>query len=373
MSKRAVAAAAVVLLVPLASGASAGAQAQAPRVAAVKANGKKAPKAPKVTLDGAGANSIDPFFEALFYAYHKADPNVTVNYDPAGSSVGVTDIEKGTVNFGDSEIPMSSSALAKAKGTVLQVPVDLGGVAISYNVPGAPKDLKMDGPLLADIFDGAVTNWDSPEIASETGVSNLPNLPIIPVHRSDTSGPGWDLDEYLIETAPSWVSSIRTSKASTAWPIMLGVGEDLNSGVATYITQTPGTIGFLSEGYALQAGFTNAAIENPAGNFIIPSEPSLVEAGADATTLSSTDFSIINVKGPAGTAYPIANFSWTLLYQKQSNLATGEALKALFTYVVTTGQSQATALGYAPMPRNVVALAESTLDQLETSAGKPLP
>src|ERR1700722_13120694 len=104
MSKRAMAAAALVLLVPLASGAPASAQARAPKVAAVKANAKKA--APKVTLNGAGASSIDPFFEAVFYAYHKANSNVTVNFDPAGSSVGVTDIEKQTVDFGDSEIPM---------------------------------------------------------------------------------------------------------------------------------------------------------------------------------------------------------------------------------------------------------------------------
>jgi phosphate transport system substrate-binding protein len=371
MSKRAMAAAALVLLVPLASGAPASAQAKAPKVAAVKANAKKA--APKVTLNGAGASSIDPFFEAVFYAYHKAYSNVTVNFDPAGSSVGVTDIEKQTVDFGDSEIPMAAKDLAKAKGPILQVPVDLGGVAVSYNVPGAPKNLRMDGALLADIFDGTVTNWDSPEIASETGVSNLPNMPIIPVHRSDTSGPGWDLDDYLILTAPNWVSTIKTSKPSKAWPIISGVGEDLNSGVATYIAQTPGSIGYVEYGYALKAGFTNVAIKNADGNYIIPSEPSLVEAGADAGKLSWSNFSIINSTGPNGTAYPIANFSWTLLYQKQTNLVKGEALKALFEYVVTKGQPLAATLGYAPLPHNVLLLAESTLNELETSAGKPLP
>jgi phosphate transport system substrate-binding protein len=121
----------------------------------------------------------------------------------------------------------------------------------------------------------------------------------------------------------------------------------------------------------LKAGFANAAIKNRAGNFIIPSEPSLVKAGENATNLSATNFSIID--GPGATAYPIANFSWTLLYQKQPNTAKGEALQALFNYVVTTGQAEAGSLGYAPMPRNVVALAQSTLKQLETSKGRPLP
>ena len=128
-----------------------------------------------------------------------------MNYSPAGSSVGVTDIQQGTVNFGDTEIPMSAKDLAKAKGTVLQIPVDLGGVAISYNVAGAPKGLKLDGPTLARIFDGTITNWDSPVIAAVTGDKRLPNLAIVPVHRADSSGPGWDLDEYLIKTSPVWV------------------------------------------------------------------------------------------------------------------------------------------------------------------------
>ena len=110
-----------------------------------------------------------------------------MNYSPAGSSVGVTDIQQGTVNFGDTEIPMSAKDLAKAKGTVLQIPVDLGGVAISYNVAGAPKGLKLDGPTLARIFDGTITNWDSPVIAAVTGDKRLPNLAIVPVHRADSS------------------------------------------------------------------------------------------------------------------------------------------------------------------------------------------
>ena len=118
-----------------------------------------------ITLNGAGANSIAPFFEKVFYDYTQLHPKVTINYSPAGSSVGIKDIEEKTVDFGDSEIPMSASALAAAKGAVLQVPVELGGVAISYNVPGAPKGLHLDGPTLAAIFDGAITKWNDPAIA----------------------------------------------------------------------------------------------------------------------------------------------------------------------------------------------------------------
>ena len=324
-----------------------------------------------VALNGAGANSTEPFFTKVFYDYSKKNPNSTINYSPAGSSVGITDIQQRTVNFGDSEIPMASSDLAKAKGTVLQVPVDLGGVAISYNVPGAPKNLKLDGPTLAGIFQGTIKNWNAPQIAQVSGVSNLPNLPIIAVHRADSSGPGYDLDQYLIDTAPAWVSGIGTTKPSKTWPLAtVGIGEQLNTGVAQYVAQTQGAIGYVEYGYALQNGFANAALKNASGAFVAPSEQSIAEAGSQTPTLSATNFNIVN--GPGTGTYPLANFSWTLIYQTQSDTDTGIALGKLFDYVVTTGQGDAAALGYAPLPGDAVALAEGTLGELLGASGTPL-
>jgi phosphate transport system substrate-binding protein len=264
-----------------------------------------------VSLSGAGANSINPFFEKVFYEYHLKNAKTAITYSPAGSSVGISDVQQGTVDFGDTEIPMSAKDLAKASSTVLQVPVDLGGVAISYNLPGV-RGLKLDGPTLAGIFNGTITNWDAPQIAKVSGLSNLPNLAIVPVHRADSSGPGWDLDKYLIVTSPAWAARVGTT-ASKTWPIpTVGVGEQLNSGVATYISQTSGAIGFVEYGYALEAKFTNAALKNAAGAFVAPSLKSIAAAGSLATGLSSSKYSIIDEPG-AGT-YPLANFSWTLLY-----------------------------------------------------------
>ncbi len=325
-----------------------------------------------VTLNGAGANSIEPFFETVFYQYNQKNPNTTVNYSPAGSSVGVTDIQQGTVAFGDSEIPMTASQLAAATGgTVLQIPVDLGGVAISYNVPGVTKSIDLDGPTLAGIFDGSITNWDDPAIAALNPSVTLPNLAIKAVHRADSSGPGYDLDQYLIDTAPAWVTSIGTSTASRTWPkASVGIGEQLNTGVATYISQTSGAIGFVEYGYALQNGFVNAAVKNSGGSFVAPTEASIAAAGAKATSLSPTDFNVVDE--PGAGSYPIANFSWTLVYQKQADSSTGIALGKLFDWVVNAGQADAASLGYAPLPSNVVSLAQSTIRELESSAGTPL-
>ncbi len=324
-----------------------------------------------LTLDGAGANSIDPFFERVFYDYHKANSKTTVNYSPAGSSVGIKDIQTGTVDFGDTEIPMSASDLAKAKGPVLQIPVDLGGVAISYNLPGGPKNLKLDGPTLAGIFAGTVTKWNAAQIASLNPGVSLPSTDIVPVHRADSSGPGWDLDDYLIKNAPAWVAKIGTSKPSKTWPVAsVGVGQQLNSGVATYIKQTPGSIGFVEYGYALQAGFVNAALKNQSGSFVAPSIASIGAAGSQAVALTAADFSIIDQPG-SGT-YPLANFSWTLIDQQQPDTAKGLALGKLFDYVVTTGQQVSSGLGYAPLPASVVSLAQKTIATMETASAGPL-
>jgi len=328
-------------------------------------------QSPSFKLAGAGANSIQPFFTRVFYYYSQADKGVSVNYSPAGSSVGVTDIEQNTVNFGDSEIPIKTPATGTG-GNILQVPVDLGGVALSYNLPGVSGGLKLDGPTLAGIYLGKITSWNDPAIAALNPGVNLPSTTIVPVRRADSSGPGYDLDQYLIDTGGSaWTSSAAGTTPSTKWPITnVGVGEQLNTGVAGFIQQTPGAIGYVEYAYSLQASFTNAALENASGSFVKPSQSSIAAAGAQATNLSASNFSIVNGTG-AGT-YPLANFSWTLIYQKQSNTTLGVVLGKLLDWVTTTGQAQASALGYSPLPANVTALAHQTLLSLQNSAGKPL-
>jgi len=327
-------------------------------------------QSPSFQLAGAGANSIQPFFTRAFYYYNQANKAVSVNYSPAGSSVGVSDIEQNTVNFGDSEIPIPAPATGTA-GNILQVPVDLGGVALSYNLPGVSGGLKLDGPTLAGIFLGTIKTWNNSAIAALNPTTNLPSNAIVPVHRADSSGPGYDLDQYLIDTGGSpWTGAVGTT-ASTKWPLpKIGLGEQLNTGVANFIQQTPYSIGYVEYAYSLQAGFTNAALKNAAGSFVTPSQSSIAAAGAQASNISSSNFNIVN--GPGAGTYPLANFSWSLIYQKQSNANLGVVLGKLLDWVTTTGQQQAAALGYSPLPANVVAVAHQTLLTLENSAGKPL-
>ena len=328
-------------------------------------------KSPSLQVTGAGANSIQPFFTRVFYYFNQADHGVSVNYSPAGSSVGVTDIEQNTVNFGDSEIPIKTPATGTA-GAILQIPVDLGGVALSYNLPGVSGGVKLDGSTLAGIFLGTIKTWNDQAIKNLNPTLSLPSTTIVPVHRADSSGPGYDLDQYLIDTGGSaWTSSAAGSTPSTKWPITnVGVGQQLNTGVANYIQQTPGAIGYVEYAYSLQGGFTNAALKNQAGSYITPSQSSIAAAGAQASNISAANFNIVN--GSGASTYPLANFSWTLIYQKQSNTTLGVVLGKLFDWVTTSGQAQAAALGYSPLPANVVALAHQTLLTLENSSGKAL-
>ena len=327
---------------------------------------------PSASLTGAGANSIQPFFARVFYDYQQANHSVTVNYSPAGSSVGVSDIQQQTVDFGDTEIPMSSSDIAKAKGgNVLQVPVDLGGVSLSYNVPGVGGGLHLNADVVARIFLGKITNWNDSAIAALNPSAHLPDLSIVPVHRADSSGPGWDLDDYLIKGSPTWVSAIGTSSPSKSWPeSKVGVGQQLNTGVASYIAQNQGAIGYVEYSYALQAGFSNVALQNAAGDYVAPTEATIANAGSNATSVSATNFDIVD--SPGANTYALANFSWTLLYQKQSDANKGITLGRLFDWVTTSGQSRSSALGYAPLPSNIVNLAHQTLLQLQDSSGHPL-
>jgi phosphate transport system substrate-binding protein len=328
---------------------------------------------PAATLTGIGASSIEPFYGKVLYEYNALNHGVSVNFTGSGSGPGVTAIEQDTANFGQSEVPMTAAQLAASKGPVLEVPVDLGGVAISYHVSGV-SGLKLNGPVLAQIYLRQITNWNDPAIAALNPGVTLPNENIVPVFRSDTSGPGYDLDQYLIDTSPAWTTAIATSSPSTTWPSAGRAtgdsGEDLNAGVASYIQETEGAIGYVEYSYALEANFSNAALLNQSGSYVTPSVSSIAAAGATASALSSTNFNIIYSAG--GSSYPLANFSWALIYQKQPTTNTGIVLGKLFQWVTTSGQSYSSGLGYAPLPATAVSLAHSTLLGLQTSSGSPI-
>ena len=307
-------------------------------------------KAPSGTLNASGSTFVQPFFNSAFFSYHGKNSGLTINYQGVGSGAGISAFQAGTVDFAASDVPMSASDLAKvpaASGPVIQVPDILGGVSISYNLPGVSKRLRLDAATLAGIFNGTIKTWNATQIKSLNPGVTLPSNPITPEVRADSSGTTYIFTDYLTVAAPS-VWTLGASK-TIAWPSS-AVQTPKNSGVAASIKSTPYSIGYVELDYAIANNFTYASVKNAAGNFVVPT-PSTVAADADQrTSVSPTSFSIVDE--PGTTSYPIAGYSWAILLKRQTSATAGaQAVKVLdWTTHTGGGQDLAASLYYVALP-----------------------
>ncbi|HME80510.1 MAG TPA: phosphate ABC transporter substrate-binding protein PstS [Candidatus Eremiobacteraceae bacterium] len=300
---------------------------------------------------GAGATFPYPFFSRAFYAYSQEHAGITVNYASIGSGGGISQFTAKTVDFGASDVPMTKAeidAAVAANGAVVQLPDTLGGIAIAYNVPGAPKHIKLQSKTLADIFLGKVTNWNDPEIASVNPGVKLPALAILVAHRADASGTSYHFTDYLSKVSPDWKSKVGAGK-SVNWPT--GVGAKGNEGVAGQLSNTPGAIGYIELAYALQNDISYVALQNKDGNYVLPSIDSIRAAASQKPEVSATDFSITDMSGK--DSYPIAGYSWILVWKNQADPARGKQLTDMLKWLVTGGQQYAEKVNYVPLPDNV--------------------
>ena len=307
-------------------------------------------KAPSGSLTAAGSTFVQPFFTKAFYTYTGLNSGLQVNYSGVGSGTGITDFESGSVDFAASDVPMSSSDLAKmpaSAGKVIQIPDILGGVSISYNLPGVTKRLRLDAPTLAGIFDGSIKTWNASQIKALNPGVDLPSNSIVPEVRADSSGTTYIFTDYLAAAAPT-VWKLGTSK-TISWP-SVAIQTPKNSGVASSIKSTPYSIGYVELAYALQNNFTFAAIKNAAGMYVVPSQVSVAADADQRLGVTSTDFSIVNEPGAA--SYPIAGYSWAILLQHQKSATTGAQVVKVLDWTTHTGggQDQASGLGYVVLP-----------------------
>lgn len=317
------------------------------------------------TLTGAGATFPEPFYTKAFYAYSQKYPNVTVNYQAVGSGAGIQQFTNGTVDFGASDVPMTTTELTSAGGPdkVVQAPTTLGVIAVSYNLSGVTK-LQLDGPTLANIFLGTVKKWDDPSIkAINSGVS-LPSKDITVVHRSDGSGTSYHFTDYLSKVSPDWKAKVGVGK-SVQWPA--GIGGKGNEGVATAVKQTDGGLGYVELAYVVQTGMAQAYLKNQAGKYVQASVTGATAAAAANKNVSPTSFSITDA--PGDTSYPIAGFSWIILKKTYAEVPKGKAVANLFRWLVTDGQQYGKDLQYAPLPKDVQDLAITNLKTVVAGTG----
>jgi phosphate transport system substrate-binding protein len=303
----------------------------------------------QLLINGAGATFPYPIYSKWFDEYAKVDPSVRFNYQSIGSGGGQKQITAQTVDFGASDGPMSDENLAKAPGKLLHIPTVAGADVISYNLPGNPK-LKLDGETVVNIFLGNITRWNDPKIAALNPGVELPDIGIIPVHRSDGSGTTFIFTDYLSSISPVWADSVGKG-TSVKWPASIGIGAKGNEGVAGQVKQLSGAVGYVELIYAKQNQMPYADIKNAAGNFITPTIESVTAALATAKIPDDFRFSMVNA--PGDKTYSISGVTWLLVYEKQKDAAKGKKLVEFLNWALTKGETMASALDYASLPENV--------------------
>lgn len=312
-------------------------------------------------MNGAGATFPYPLYSKWFSEYARIDRSVKFNYQSIGSGGGIKQITAGTVDFGASDKPLSDSELAAAPGKLLHIPTVMGAVVITYNLPGVGKGLKLKAADVTDIYMGRITRWNDKRIVADNPGLNLPNEPIIVVHRSDGSGTTAIFTSYLCSVSPEWKSRVGT-ETSVKWPI--GLGGKGNEGVAGQVKNTRYSIGYVELAYAFENKLPVAYLQNQAGRFIEPTIASTTAAAAGAAKRMPADYRIGLVNQPGKDAYPIAGFTYLLVYQHQKDAAKGKKLVEFLKWELHKGQKMAAPLLYAPLPANVARMVEKTIETI---------
>jgi phosphate transport system substrate-binding protein len=311
-----------------------------------------------VQINGAGATFPNPIYTKWFSEYHKAHPNVEINYQSIGSGGGIRQLSAGTVFFGASDGPMTNEQIAAAGFRIIHLPTVLGGVVPVYEIPGVNAELRFTGKVLADIFLGKITKWNDAAIKSLNPSVNLPATDITVVHRSDGSGTSYIWCDYLSKVSPDYKKTVGVA-TSVNWPV--GVGGKGNEGVAGLVKQTPGAIGYVELIYALQNKIPYGSVQNLAGEFVRASTETVSNAAAQAAKQMPKDFRVSITNAPGKDVYPISSFTWLLLQQSPSDKTRGAIMKDFMKWALTEGQKDAPNLGYAPLPAEVVALEMAVL------------
>lgn len=307
-------------------------------------------------LNGAGATFPYPMYSKWFSEYHKAHPEVQINYQSIGSGGGIRQLIAGTVDFGASDGPMSDEQLSQAKQKVLHIPTVLGAVVPAYNVPGVGGDLKFTGEILANIYLGKITNWNDPAIAKLNPGVKLPSDAIVVNHRSDGSGTTFIFTDYLSSVSSDWKSNVGKG-TSVKWPV--GLGGKGNEGVAGNIRQMPGSIGYVELIYAVQNKIPYGVVQNKSGEFVKASLESTTAAAASAKM--PPDFHVSIVNAPGKEAYPICSFTWLLIPQQSKEASKGKILQDFLNWMLDNGQSMTRDLTYAPLPTEVAQKVRETV------------
>ncbi|HSU59636.1 MAG TPA: phosphate ABC transporter substrate-binding protein PstS [Bryobacteraceae bacterium] len=304
----------------------------------------------RLLINGAGATFPYPIYSKWFNEYHKLHPTIAINYQSIGSGGGIRQLLSGTVDFGASDMPVTTQLLAQASTKILHFPTVLGADVPTYNLPGISQGLHFTPEALAGVFLGTIKKWNDPQLARLNPGLNLPAHEIVIVHRSDGSGTTFVWTDYLSKVSPEWKSQVGAS-TSVNWPT--GLGAKGNEGVSGLVQQTPYSLGYVELIYALQNKLGYGIVRNAAGKFVKPDLNSVTAAAAGMVANMPADFRVSITNAPGANAYPISSFTWMLIPASISNPAKRDAIKNFLNWMLTDGQTMVQSLDYAPLPDQV--------------------
>jgi len=325
-----------------------------------------------VRLQGAGATFPNPIYHRWVSEYQKAHPDVQIDYQSIGSGGGIKGITQKTVDFAGSDAPMNKKELEAVGNGVVHIPAVAGGVVPAYNLPGFSGELKLTGEILADIYLGKISKWSDPKIAAINEGAKLPDIAITPAWRTDGSGTNFVFTSYLATQSEDFKTTVGTGK-SVEWP--KGQGGKGSEGVTAIVQSTPGAIAYVESNYATQNKIPFASVKNASGKFVKATPATVSAAGKGAVEEmkpGALAVSLWNQKGD--DAYPIAAFTYIIVYKDLNNVADAKKAQALVDYLswaTTGGQQLASAMDYAPLAPEVQKLVAAELAGL-TYKGQPV-
>ncbi|MEO7068602.1 MAG: phosphate ABC transporter substrate-binding protein PstS [Rhodanobacter sp.] len=305
-------------------------------------------------ITGAGSSFVYPVMSKWSAAYAEKTGD-HLNYQSVGSGAGIAQIKEGTIDFGASDAPVKAEDLQKYG--LGQFPIVVGGIVPVVNIAGVSAgQIKLDGSTLGNIFLGKITNWNDPKIAALNAGLKLPAGKITVVHRSDGSGTSFNFTNYLSKVNPEWASKVKFGTA-VQWPT--GVGGKGNEGVAQYVKQIKGSVGYVEYAYAVKNKLSWVNLKNASGNNVAPSADSFAAAAATANWADAKDFNLIMTNAPGAQAWPITATTWIVMYKTPKNAANRKVAMSFFKFALENGQNDAAALDYVPLPPVLVSKIEA--------------
>jgi phosphate transport system substrate-binding protein len=311
-------------------------------------------------LTGAGSSFVYPLMSKWASVYNRKTA-VQVNYQSIGSGGGIKQFNAETVDFGATDGPMTDDELKESGGPVLHIPVTMGAVVVTCNLPGFSKPLNLSGPTIAKLFMGDIRKWNDPAVSADNPGVALPDASVVVVHRSDGSGTTFIFSDFLSRVSPEWKQRVGTAK-SLSWPA--GIGAKGNEGVAAQVSRTKGAIGYVEQLFAQQTKMPVAAVKNHAGVFVAPS-PEAVTAAAGNSTGIPDDLRMSITDSPGEAAYPIAGMVWVLARPKMRDPARASTLREFLGWVLgEDAQALAGSMNYSKLPPDLLEKARAKAAQV---------